>query len=52
MVSVNRTGSGTLVEAAATVPGQLYDRGKCKRCLDELFADLGTVPPILKRNAG
>ncbi len=52
VVSVNRAGGATLVEAAATVPGQLYDWGKSKRCLDELFADLGAVPAIVKRDAG
>ncbi len=52
VVSVSRTGSGTLVEVATTVPGQLYDWGKSNRCLGQLFADLSAVPAILKRDAG
>lgn len=52
VVSISRTGGGTLVEAAATVPGQLYDWGKSKRCLNELFNDLEAVEPRAKRNAG
>lgn len=52
VVSISRTGGGTLVEAAATVPGQLYDWGKTKRCLSDLFTDLGAVEPTARRNAG
>jgi hypothetical protein len=52
VISISRTRNGTLVEAAATVPGQLYDWGKSKRCLDELFADLESTLSIVKRHAG
>jgi len=52
VVSVSRAGGATLVEAATTVPGQLYDWGKSKRCLDELFADLSAAPAIMMRDVG
>ncbi len=41
VVTVERTGANTRVEAATNIPGQLYDWGKSKRCLDQLFGDLG-----------
>jgi hypothetical protein len=52
VITITRTVGGALVEAAATVPGQLYDWGKSKRSLDELFADLESLPPLIKRDAG
>jgi hypothetical protein len=41
VVTVERTDAKTRVEAATNIPGQLYDWGKSKRCLDQLFGDLG-----------
>jgi hypothetical protein len=55
VVSVQRCELGTTVEAAAKIPGQLYDWGKCKKCLDELFADLPALadhPVLPVRKAG
>ncbi len=40
VVTVERAGPGTRVEAATKIPGQLYDWGKSTRCLAKLFADL------------
>lgn len=45
LITIRRHEGGTLVEAAATVKGQLFDWGKSRRCLNELFEDLGTVLP-------
>jgi hypothetical protein len=41
VVTVERRGEGTRVEAATNIPGQLYDWGKSTRCLERLFGDLG-----------
>lgn len=43
LVSVQRHDSGTRVEAATNIPGQLFDWGKSKRCLNQLFDDLQTL---------
>jgi hypothetical protein len=43
VLSIHQSGTGSRVEAEAKIPGQLYDWGKCQKCLNELFADL----PIL-----
>jgi len=43
-LSVRQAGAGTLVEAATTIQGQLFDWGKSKRCLEELFRDLRALP--------
>jgi hypothetical protein len=40
VLSIQRQHSGTLVDAAAKVPGQKYDWGVSKKCVDELFDDL------------
>lgn len=40
VISVDRCHPGTKVEAAAKIPGQLYDWGKCQKCLNGLFDDL------------
>ena len=39
VVSVERVSNGTKVEAATTIPGQLYDWGKSARCLEHLFGE-------------
>lgn len=41
VVTVRRAGAGTSLEAATAIPGQLYDWGKSRRCLDQLFAEVG-----------
>ena len=43
-VSVRKADSGTRVDAAISVKGQLFDWGKSKRCLNALFTDLKTIP--------
>jgi hypothetical protein len=40
IVTVERAGAETKVEAATNIPGQLYDWGKSTRCLEQLFGDL------------
>ncbi|HVT28858.1 MAG TPA: zinc ribbon domain-containing protein [Lacipirellulaceae bacterium] len=40
LVSVRRSGSRTEVRSATCIEGQLYDWGKSKRSLNQLFADL------------
>jgi hypothetical protein len=44
-INISRIKASILVEATATVPGQIYNWGKSKRCLDDLFADLGAAEP-------
>jgi hypothetical protein len=39
VVSVRREGNATLLEAAAQIPGQLYDWGKSRRILDNLLRE-------------
>jgi hypothetical protein len=41
--SATDTGHATNIEAAYTIPGQLFDWGKSQRGLDKLFADLATL---------
>jgi hypothetical protein len=36
-------GNITVVEAGLTIPGQLYDWGKCNRALDRLFDEINTL---------
>jgi hypothetical protein len=40
VVSVESVGTQTKVDAATTIPGQLFDWGKSARCLEKLFSDL------------
>lgn len=40
VLSIQRQHPGTLVDAAATIPGQKYDWGVSKKCIDEIFEDL------------
>jgi hypothetical protein len=40
VVTVERLGATTKVEAATNIPGQLFDWGKSTRCLEKLFGDL------------
>jgi hypothetical protein len=42
-IDLRATGHSTDIEAAYTVPGQLFDWGKSQRGLDKLFADLATL---------
>lgn len=39
-VTVRVEGRATIVEAALTIPGQVYDFGKSNRILEQLFGDL------------
>ena len=54
-VSLSRCDTGTDVAAAIEIPGQAFDWGKCRRCLDEFFKDvrndLGLPPSPLARSA-
>ncbi len=43
-VSIRKAGSGTRVEGATSIKGQLFDWGKSKRCLERLFADIKGTP--------
>jgi hypothetical protein len=42
VVTVERSGAKTKVDAATMIPGQLFDWGKSTRCLEKLFGDLHT----------
>jgi hypothetical protein len=37
VVTIERTNSGTSIEAVTNIPGQWFDWGKSTRCLDKLF---------------
>src|SRR5690606_35824347 len=39
-IAVSRAAGGTQLEAEALIEGQWYDWGKCRRRLDELFANV------------
>ncbi len=43
VVSIHRDHAGVQVEAGTKIPGQLYDWGKSKQCLDQLFEDLKSL---------
>ena len=43
-VSVRRTETGTRVDGATRIRGQLFDWGKSKRCLQSLFSDIKATP--------
>jgi hypothetical protein len=43
VISIHRARTGTQVEAATQIPGQLFDWGKSKRCLNQLFEDLTSL---------
>jgi hypothetical protein len=43
VVAVQRDRAGTQVEAATKIPGQLFDWGKSKKCLNQLFEDLAAL---------
>jgi hypothetical protein len=45
-VDVRAEGATTVVEAAYTVPGQLFDWGKSRRGLDQLFADVALLAKV------
>jgi hypothetical protein len=40
VLSIERQHPGTLVDAAVKIPGQKYDWGVSKKCIDEIFEDL------------
>ena len=44
VVAVERTPTGTRVEAATAIKGQYFDWGKSTRCLNELFEALAKPP--------
>lgn len=39
-LSIERHPHGTLVDAKAQIPGQKYDWGVSRKCIDEIFDDL------------
>lgn len=43
-VTLRKTQSGTSVDCATHIEGQLFDWGKSNRCIDELFADIQSTP--------
>lgn len=43
VVSIRRQRTETHVEAATKIPGQLFDWGKSKQCLNQLFEDLESL---------
>lgn len=43
-VSVRRLGTGCRVDVGTAIPGQMFDWGKSKRCIDALLADLARTP--------
>jgi hypothetical protein len=43
-VSVREVGTGTRVDGATKIKGQLFDWGKSNRCLETLFADIRATP--------
>jgi hypothetical protein len=46
LINVTKRAKGTGVSATARIPGQIYDSGKCKKCLNQLFTDINTHPGI------
>ncbi len=40
VLAIERQHSGTLIDAKAKIPGQKYDWGVSKKCIEELFEDL------------
>lgn len=46
-IEVGRIPTGTAVEGAATIPGQLYDWGKSKKVLSTLIAEVPAFLPAL-----
>jgi hypothetical protein len=51
VISIKRVPGGTEVEAATNILGQLFDWGKSKRCLNQLFEDLETLVESTHRQA-
>ena len=43
IISIERSGRGTQVDAATKIAGQLFDWGKSKQCLNQLFEDVETL---------
>ena len=43
MISVGLSGAGSQVDAKTEIKGQLFDWGKSRRCLEALFAELGSA---------
>lgn len=46
LINVHAESRTTVVEADITIPGQVYDWGKCNRALDRLFADLTQLAKV------
>jgi hypothetical protein len=46
LVTVHTEGNTMVVEADITIPGQVYDWGKCNRALDRLFADMAQLAKV------
>jgi hypothetical protein len=43
VLSIERQNPGTLVDVTAKIPGQKYDWGVSKKCIDEIFEDLDVL---------
>jgi hypothetical protein len=43
-ITVRKAGTGTRVDGATKIKGQLFDWGKSKRCLETLFVDIKATP--------
>lgn len=43
-ITVRKAGTGTRVDGATKIKGQLFDWGKSRRCLETLFADINASP--------
>lgn len=43
VITIRPVPRGTLVQAATKIPGQLYDWGKSRKCLEQLFEDVASI---------
>jgi hypothetical protein len=43
VITIRRVPRGILIQAATKIPGQLYDWGKSKKCLGQLFEDVESI---------
>lgn len=51
VITIHRTKRGMQVEAATRIPGQMFDWGKSRRCLNRLFEELRSDTQVGKRTA-
>jgi hypothetical protein len=43
LITIRRSGNNSHLEATTKIPGAIYDWGKSKQCLNQLFAELGAI---------